>query len=78
MHQNFYKLLLYFASQSELDAKKNELAAQRIALEEERLLRQDESERIHESEADAIRGKLKEQVKLTPVFSFRSFNLNLS
>ncbi len=53
---------MYGVFQSELDAKKNELAAERIALEEDKLLRQDESERIHESEAEAIRFKLKEQV----------------
>lgn len=49
--------------QNELDATKNELASQRIAFEEEKLARQDDKGgQVADSEAEALRIKLKEQV----------------
>jgi hypothetical protein len=52
--------------QSELDATKNELATQRIAFEEEKLARLNGGEGANESEAEALRIKLKQQVSYSP------------
>lgn len=49
-------------SQNELEAKKSELASQRIAFEEEKLAKLDEKGTIPDSEAEALRIKLKQQV----------------
>ena len=49
-------------SQVELDAKRNELASQRIAFEEEKLARLSSEGHATDSEAEALRLKLKEQV----------------
>ena len=48
--------------QNELDATKNEWATQRIAFEEEKLARLNDGEAAHDSEAEALRIKLKQQV----------------
>ena len=48
--------------QVELDAKRNELASQRIAFEEEKLARLSSEGQATDSEAEALRLKLKEQV----------------
>lgn len=50
------------ALQSELDATKNQLATQRIAFEEEKLARLNDREGTDDSEAEALRIKLKQQV----------------
>ena len=46
----------------ELDAKRNELASQRIAFEEEKLARLSSEGQASDSEAEVLRLKLKEQV----------------
>lgn len=46
----------------ELDKKKSELATQRITFEEEKLERMNSEVPISDSEAEALRQKLKEQV----------------
>ena len=49
--------------QTELDASKNELASQRIAFEEEKLARlEGDAGLVPDSEAEALRIKLKQQV----------------
>lgn len=60
-HKSFPSYYSYV--QVELDAKKSELASQRIAFEEEKLARLDMEGHAADSEAEALRLKLKEQVQ---------------
>lgn len=50
----------------ELDARRNELASQRIAFEEEKLARLSSEGHATDSEVEALRLKLKEQVITHP------------
>ena len=67
MTQTYFKgvvlLFILYLLQNELDASKNELASQRIAFEEEKLARLEDRELAPDSEAEALRIKLKQQVR---------------
>ena len=57
-----------FISQVKLEARSSELASQRIALEEERLVREEREGRPGDSEAEQLRSRLREQVGSVPVW----------